>query len=613
MRRLRPIRPLLVTGLLLASLCVLWPDAARAVQLGGALNWNFGRTEQTTPRNNIVRTQFDQWYRAHLTANILRSELGTLRIGGGWRSTRTDDFGTGAAVLTGSAYKLADLNVSLSMLPTRLPMSLTFNRSISKDASGNTTSRSVLGSTLNFSARIPMPDGNPIGLSFNQSKQDARQASDSTARLATVSKRIDLGSKTRLNASYRYSDYSTDTTSVTGHGGSLSSDSQWTEHLSSSLYANLTSQDSNVTRTAAGRNVFLNNNYGGALHYRRGAEASGTLSYSFTETPQSALDDIRSQQLYGRGNLRVGARTDLRGNFAVRRLRMPTTDMDTLSTSLGVHYRPRFGWSTGVTTSLARNQMTDPTGATTSSYNSVSGNAYLSARQEYRPVRLSWGLSSHFTATGGANTQDRLTSAANISATERTLDWIRLTGTYRLTDIRETGVGTGMAPHSREHAVTLGGAFTPKTRVWLASDVLSASFSTRYQRNQSFFDGRNVGSRGFETTVNYRLWSAFQTHAGYKYAFNSDDLQGSHQEVNAGAQWHDQVFHRGTQMVEGDIRRVWLGGRIFNQESTLRYQFNYAVGLMSVSFTADTTWFSGQSGLGDTSTNNLYLSLVRTF
>lgn len=597
----------------LGVLCVLFPSAASALELGGALNWTFGRTEQTTPRSNYVRTQFDQWYQLRLSSNIVRRELASLSIGGGWRRSKLRDYGTGGGVGT-SGYTLTDLHVALSMLPTRLPMSLTFDRSISEDEGGQVTANSTFGSNINFSMRIPMPDGNPVGVTFNQSKQDSGLTSDTTSRLSTLSKRLDLGSHTRVNASYRYSQFLTDTSELTAHGGSLSSDTDWTDRLASNLYANYTSQNSAQTRIAAGRNVFLSNNYGGALRYRNGAVANGTLSYSYTETPVSSVDEIRQQQLYGRGTRRVGTRLDLRGNFALRRMQMQTSDMDTVTTSAGFHYRPRFGWTTGVTASLAHNEITDPTGATTSNYNAVSGNAYMTARHDLRPVHLNWGLNTHFSSASGNNAEDRLAWAASVSAADRTIDWIRLRGSYRLSEIRESvGGAGGLQPHSREHMVMITGALKPKTRVWLDSDVLSANFSSTVKRNQTYFDNRDFFTTQFDTNVQYRLRAGLQTHAEYQYYQNTDDLQGARQQAALGAQLQDNVFLRGTQQLEGEVRRVWLGGETYNQNSTLRYMFNYSVGLLTVSMTGELIYTSDQSGIGNVTTTNLRLNIMRTF
>ncbi|MDH4229773.1 MAG: hypothetical protein OEW11_08540 [Nitrospirota bacterium] len=587
------------------------PQPAAAMQLGGALSWSYGRTEVNTPSSNSVRTEFQQVYRFNLSGNVLRRELGMWTFGAGLRDTKSDDHGTGGGARANN-YRTTDLNFGLTLFPTRVPMNLTLTRSITDNGNGRPVDRSALGTSVDFNTRVPMPDGNPLGVSLRQTSQTVDSAATGIGRMASLDKRFDLGSATRLQSAYRFSQFRAAGSETSAHGLSLSSATDWSERISSNLYANRTTRDSTSTRIAGGRSIFLSNNYGGLVNYRNKAISSGSLAYDFSEIPQEQTDPLTSQQMYGRGTRRLGTRTDVNGSVAVRRLDIQSSQLDTGSASMGVVHRPRLGWSTGLNLGVAQNVTRNSLGQE-HRFGAYNSGAFFTARHEFQPLTFGWGVTTGYVVSSGGTASDRLTDTLNLTLADHTVDWVRLTSFYQFTDIREAPPGHGMSPYTQEHYLTLNGNFQPRTALLLPSDVLSGDFSMTQSRSRLFWTQQDISTSIFTLDGTYRFWSGLEARSGYSIARSSEDMQGAHQEAHSTLAWNGTAFLRGTQRLEGNARRTWAGGGYQVQEAGLAYELGYSIGLLRASLNADTTFRNEGSFYGRDNVNNVRLNVTRSF
>lgn len=598
-----------VAKLLLAAwvgcACIL-PTVSHALTLNGSLAWNMARTETDSDLQNVSQSSFGQDYRINGTGSILTRRIASWSAGVGWRNDKTTFSGTAQS---DQEVSLTDLNMGLVLLPETIPISLSVRRALVDNESGTGASSDSTNSTVSISTQIPM-GRDPLSLTAYQTEQDTGTGSDTTSRLMSLSKRFHLGTRSRLNSSYQYSKYEAPSGRSTGHGGSLALHTEWSDRLTSNLFGNLTSRSSTTTKLAGGRSLFMSNSAGGSVTYRKGRELSGHLAYDYTENPQDQGSDLKNQILSGRGGMRMGTKTDLNANFAVRSLDLGATQLDTATAGMGVRYRPLFGWSTGLRVGMSRNQTS---GAATSDRNALTLNGHLSARHELRPVQLSWGLTSGYSTSDGDFAEDRLTNSAYMSAMEKRLSRIRISGSYRFTDIRQsTGTG-GMDPFTREHGVTLRGNLLPAYNVLRKADQFSATSVASVYWSRQYDIGVNVRNVSFKLEGKYLPVSSVTTSLGYDFQDNSSDLGGSDQIVHASASWSRPALQRGNFRLKGKFRQSYAGSKYESRQVELESRFDYSIGLLRVGFSADITQTDTIGAISETTATNLRLNIVRTF
>ncbi|MFQ5508244.1 MAG: hypothetical protein ACE5FN_02780 [Leptospirillia bacterium] len=590
--------------LILLACALLLPSTALALQLGGSLSWTTTRTETNTPTTDSVQTGFGQTYRTNANGGFLRPGLLNWTAGVGWRRDMTTFSGVNQPARD---VRLTDYNLGFVVLPTVMPLNINLRRSVVDNSSGSGKQTTETG-TISLSTRIPMPDGEPLGVSAFQSEQDATGGT-TTSRLLGLSKRFEIGSGTDLNSSYQLSQYSAPGTRSTGHGASLSTNTVWNERLSTNAFANVSSRSTTSTRNASGRSLFLNNSLGAGLFYRRARTLSASLNYAYSESPQDQGEDIRSQLLSGRGNLRLSKKTDVNGSFALRRLDLNTTRLDTVTARAGLKYRPRFGWSTGGQVSVSSNTTS---GASSSDRNAYTVNGFLNARHDLVPVRLNWGSSLSWSSSSGTFSEDRLTTNAHVSVSEQQLRWVRLNANYRFTDIQQSYGSGGVEPFTQDHGVGLSASLTPKRRVLLPTDSLSASASTSATWSRQFRADRNLRSTSFNLHGSYTAWSGLVADASYRFVDNSSDTTGSEHLFLAAATWSRTALRRGKMRLKADARRSYTGGNLESEEYGITYYFDYSIGLLRASFSANYTSLTLGQGDG-TDTNGVRLNITRTF
>jgi hypothetical protein len=601
--RHRPVR--LAAAAVLAGAVALLPAPARAISLGGSLQWDLSRTESSSTYSSVTQETFGQNYRLNSSGYLVRHRIANWNLGGGWRADRTRFAGTSQP---DRRVTITDLDAGLVLLPGLMPMTVNFRRSIVDSTGDATANQSTLSTTISFATQVPMRDGNPLGVSAYQTTLDPGTGT-SRSRLFSLAKRFDLGRRSRLNTSYQFSQYHAPASESNGHGVSLSENTEWSDRLASNVFANVSSRSTTSTRLAGGRSLFLNNSGGASLFYRRGREVSANLAYSFSQSPQDQASDIRSHLLAGNATVRLDKKTDVNGRFALRRLDLNTVTLDTGTASVGLTYRPRFGWSTGAQVGVANNRTTGPS---TTDRNTYSANLFLNARHDLEPVQITWGGNTAYSTTQGDFAQDRLTSTAQVGATERRLRWIRISGEYRFTDIREAQ-GGGLDPFTREHGLRLTGNVLPRRGIWLPSDVISGSVTTGVHWSRQYQSARNVRTADLQMEGRYNPFGGLTTTAGYELHDNSSDVGGADQVLRANVAWSRSMFRRGSLSLTGDVRRNYTGGNYQSQQATARTTYDYAVGLLHVALSADfTTVDLAGSGSG-TDTNSVRLSVVRTF
>lgn len=588
------------------AMCVFTlPEVAHALTLNGSLGWNMARTETDSDAQSVTQNSFGQDYRLNGAGNVITRRIANWSAGVGWRNDKTSFSGT---TQSDQEVSLTDLHMGLVLLPDTMPISLSVRRSLVDNKTGGATATDSLSSTISIATQIPM-GANPLSVSAYQTKQDVGTG-DTTSKLVSLSKRFNLGEKSRLNSSYQYSSYTAPSAKSTGHGGSLSLHTEWTDRLTSNLYGNASSRSSTSTKLAGGRSLFMSNSAGGSLTYRKGRELSGSLAYSYTESPQDQGSDLKNQILNGRGNMRLGTKTDLSANFAVRSLDLSTTRLETATAGMGVRYRPLFGWSTGLRVGVSKNKTS---GAATSERNSLTLNGHLSARHELRPMQLAWGVASSYSTSDGDFAQDRLTNSANISATEKRLSRIRITGGYRFTDIRQSTGSGGLSVFTREHGVTLNANLLPAHNVLRQADQFSASSAASVYWSRQHDIGVNVRNISFKLEGKYLPISSISTSLGYDFHENSSDLGGSDQVLRASAAWSRPTLRRGQFRLKGHFRQSYSGGSYESRQMELDSRFDYTIGLLRVGFSADITQTDTVGALSETTATSLRLNIVRTF
>lgn len=593
-----------VAACAVAAAC-LASGPAWALEVGGALGWDLNRTESNSDFANIIQESFGQTYRVHLGGGVLSRRLALWNGGVGWRRDLTNFSGIDRG---NREVTVTDFDFGLLALPATLPVNLNLRRSHQESDGGAGVVTDLVTTTASLVTRIPMADGNPLGLSAYASEQDPGTGT-SKARLVSVSKRFDLTSETDLNSSYQFARYIAPSADSTGHAVSLASHTSWSEHVASNVYGNVSSRASSTTRSAGGRSLFLNNSAGGAIQYRRGREASGNLAYSFTQSPQDQAEDIRSHLLSGRGQVRVSKKTDIGGRFTARRLDLPTVTLDTATATMNLVHRPRFGWSTGGALGLAKNRSS---GGATEDRNTYSASTFLNARHDLVPAQIDWGGNVAYSSSSGNLAQDRLTTTAHVGATERRLQVMRISARYRFTDIEEDR-GGGLDPFTRDHGITVTDTFRPARGLLLPTDVISGGVTGSVHWSQQFRPDRHIRNTNLNANAKYVPVAGVVTTASFELQDNSSDLGGSDEILRGTASWTRRAFRRGTARLSGEIRRTWTGGSYESQESKVGLDYDYAIGLLHVSFTADAT-FTDLPGAGSgTDTTNLRLNIVRTF
>lgn len=584
------------------ALCGGAPDAF-AARVSGALSWDYSRNETNTDVSSVTQTGLGQNYRVNATGAVLTTRLATWNLGAGWRDNLASFSGSGQP---SRRVQMLDGDVGLVLLPDRVP--LVFNlryAEVDNSEDGDTNS---LATTASFNTRLPI-GAHPLSISAYQTTQDTGNG-DAVSRLVSLQKRFDLSRRSYVTGSYQFSRFDSRTTAREGHGVSLSGGTNWSGRLSSTYFGNVTSQMSSTSYSTGGQTLFLHNSGGAGLNYRRGAEVSANLNYSFSEDPVGDNGEIRTHLLSGRGNLRASAKTDLKGRFTVRRLELPTVDLFTATGSVGIDHRPRFGWRTGGQLGFATNGTSDNTQG---DRNTVSASQYLSASHELDVMRISWGESVAYSDSTGDFTRKRLTSSATLNVAEKRLTTVRLEAKYRFTDIQESQTGSRLEPLDQEHALTLIGTVQPRRNVWREGDLLSGSVSAGSQWNQYHASDTAIQTTRFKAEANYQVWSGLSALAGYSFQDNSSDIRGTEQALNGSVSWSRRVLVHGSSRLSGDYRQSFYGGGGGDtREASLRWRLDYAIGLVRAALSANLT-YADTGGANATDSNSVYLNITRAF
>ena len=591
---------------LCAALAFALPVPSHAVTLDGSLGWEFKRSEHSNDFNTTVRYGLDQNYRVRAQGAVLSPRLAQWNTGIGWRQDITR--GKGAAD-GDTNVRLADFDAGLLLLPVTMPVHLNYRRSSNDNKSEGSTSTETVTETYSVSTRFPMPDGNPLGFSAFQTDRDV-DVDDSRSRIASLDKRFDLGDRHRLNTSYKYSQYQSAAVKSEGHAGSATVHSSWSPQLTSNAYANVSTQDTNVTRIAGGQSLFLSNSAGVGMSYRRGRAVTANARYGFSQSPQGTSGDIRTHQAVADTSIRANTKLDVDARVRARRLDLPATTLDTAGVTAGLRYRPWFGWNTGVRGGLSKNRTS---GLASTSQSTYSMAVFLNARHELDPVQLNWGANTSYSSVTGNLSRDRLTSSANAGVHEKRLTWVRLDADYRFTDIRETNMGgSELKTFSQEHILSGSGRTPSRKNLWLRGDALSVSADVRSIWSRRFAEGRSVTGHTFRTDAQYTTRIGVAANTGYAFANSTADLGSSH-KLYLNASWSRRVLRRGTSRLQGEVRKSYIGNDFDTLETSAQWSFDYNIGLLSIKFSADIqrTSFGPQDQISES--NNMRLSIVRRF
>lgn len=588
-----------------AAVLLLAAEPAAAVQLGGSLSWDLSRTEQNSSFVDTTQESFGQNYRVTASGATVRRTLGNWTAGVGLRRDFTRFSGTDERNRT---VTMQDLDLGLSLFPRTLPSTLHFRRSMVDNSSGGPVTQNTLNTTISFNTRVRMGDGNPLGVSAYQSTQDTGSGT-ATSRLLSLAKRFDLGNRNRLNTAYQFSRFEAPGSHSTGHGASVSDATTWSNRLSSNVYANVSTRTTTTTRLAGGRSLFMNNSAGGNLSYRRDRDVSANLGYAYIENPLTQGTDLRSHQLSGNARVRLDKKTDLHARFTARRLDLGNRTLDTGTMNAGLTYRPRLGWSTGGQVSLSENRTSGIGNSQTTSY-SVSG--FFNARHQLEPAEINWGGDVSYSSSGGDLSQERLSSNARLEALERRLRWIRISGEVHVTDIRG-GEGGGLSPYLREHGIRAVGNVVPLRGVWLPSDVLTGHVTGRINWTNQYQQSRHVRTSDLAVEGRYSPFNRLTTLAAIEVHDHTADEAGADEVLRGNAAWNQPVSLRGSMNLSGDVRRAYVGGDFQSQQLTGRLAYDYSLGLLRVSLSADVTKVElGRGGAGSDS-NSVRLNILRTF
>jgi hypothetical protein len=588
-----------------AAAVVLAAGPAWALEIGGSLGWDLARTESNSDVSDTTQESFGQSYRVNLGGAVADRRLATWNGGVGWRRDLTNFRGVD---LADRQVSVTDFDFGVLALPATLPISLNLRRSRQQSDGGAAVVTDITTTTASLATQVPMPDGNPLGLSAYESVQDPGTGT-SRSRLVSLNKRFDLTASTDLSSAYQYSRFTAPGGDSTGHAVSLSSHTAWSPFVSSNLFGNVSSHESTTTRSTGGHSLFLNNSAGGGVYYQRGRDASGNLTYSYTESPQDRAQNIQTHLLAGRGNVRLDTKTDLSARFTARRLDLPTVTMDTATANMSLVHRPRFGWSTGGSVGLATNQTSD---GTSTDRNSYTAGAFLNAVQNYVPAQVDWGANVSYANSQGDFAQDRLTTEAHLGAAERRLRLMRLNAEYRFLDIRESQ-GGGLDPYLQDHGITITDDFVPVRGLWLPTDVIDGAISGSTHWSFEFNPDRHVRTTNLEANAKYLPFNGLVTAAAFELQDNSSDLGGVNETLRGSASWSHRAFQRGSARFSGEVRRTWAGGSFESQESQLGFDYDYGIGLLHVTFAADATFTELPDGAPGTDTTSVRLNVVRTF
>lgn len=602
----RVLRTLRAGAVALLLAPVAWPADALALRLNGSLSWDFARTESRSGSVDMVQKGFGQTYRLGTTGTLVSHRIATWSAGAGWRRDLATFSGTPTAARD---MRMTDLDLGMVLLPGTMPMTVNFRRSLVDNNSAGTVGQSSLNSTISLSTRVRMWDGEPLAITAHQATQDNGDSSHKS-RLLSLSKRFRLSDRHMLNTGYQFTQFILPNGTDTGHAVSASTHSQWNDRLASTLYGNVTSRIANGPRRVAGRTLLTSNSYGGGVSYKRGAVLNANLSYAYTETPQDLNADIINHQLAGRASYRVDTKTDVDGNFTVRRLDLTTVTLDTMTANTGIRYRPAFGWAVGSRLGVAANTTSGAAATDRTSY-TVAG--FLSGRHDTVPVEARWGTDVGYHTTRGDFAQDRLTSTVYVNGTDKLIPYVQVIGEYRLTDIREGTGGSGLDPHSLEHGATVTATLDPMRSVWRPGDSLDATMHAGTHWNRQYGAQGTFRGTDFNTEARYLPWDELATSAGYEYSDNTATLSGSSQVLRAGAIWSKGLFRGATGRLSGDVRRTYLGGGFESSEMTVGYTLDYGIGLVRIALKADAKMIDLSGARDGTDSNSIRLNVVRTF
>ncbi len=590
-------------GVLLLAFALI-AEPAWALEVGGAMGWNLARTESNSEVADSVQESFGQTYRVNLGGAVLRRRLAIWSGGVGWRRDLTTFSGID---LPSRQVKVTDFDFGLRALPATLPINLNLHRSKYETGAGELDTN-VITTTASLTTDVPMPDGHPLGFSAYESIQDAGTGA-AKAKLVGLRKRFDLTGDTDLSSAYQFSRYTAPAGDSTGHAVSLSSHTRWNPRLTSNLFGNVSSRSSSTTREAGGRSLFLNNSAGGSLRYMRGRVASGNLSYSYTQSPQDRAEDVRSHQLSANGRLRVDTKTDVSGRFVARRLDLPTATLDTASASVNLIHRPRFGWSTGGSLGTALNQTS---GVASSDRATYTASGFLNARHDLVPAQVDWGGNVSYASTTGDFAQDRLTTILHAGATDRVLQTQRVTAVYRFSDIREDH-GFGLDPFMQDHGITVTDNVVPIRGILLPADLISGSLSGAVHWSQQYRPDRSIRTTSLDANAKYLPFPGLVTSAAFELRDNSSNLGGADETLRGLVSYTHRTYQSGSARLSGQVKRTWAGGNYESQEWGGTFDYDYAIGLLHITFTADASFVDLGRGAQGTDTTGVRLNIVRTF
>lgn len=550
------------------------PLDARFLNLNGIAELSFSDLKTTGNNTKTSNETFQQRYSIGSYG-----DLGIRRIGSynanftfNQQDPRTNGGDQGS-------LRLKTYNLNMNLLPRWYPLSIYANRTVTENEfhqlTKNTTDSYGLAWVLS-TRYVPR-------LSLNLSQTDTESSSGaltSTRSLAlSTSKSIGPAS---LSAGYQLSEVDTGGVKTRFHSYSLGLSGGLPfslplvnkEDLTIGLRANYTT---NVAAASAspGLAISQERSAGADLHYRPNLVWNTNFSYDFSQTPLPGTD-LNRHIATANLNIRPTGNIDLNSSYRLLVFNISNNLISTRTLShfliAGLNYRPIFGLSTGINTSLG---LTDVFADKDSETISQNYNYYINYNKAFELIQFNTGYSLTYGNTKtepSGQSNSNIIHNINLGLSNTRTRIVRVSFNYTFTDI-----DSSLQDSQISNTFSLSADSSYFRNILLFGDSLYLSGSTSYTNTQMI--GETIT---YSTNATYNIRGGMSLNSGYTHS-GRFDLSSADQDTYFGeVQWNTYLFRRVglTMSLRDSVQKTGTGGETDTREA--RSTLNYRIGKLTL-------------------------------
>lgn len=571
---------------------------ARLLNLNGVIELSYSNIRTTQADQKTETQSLQERYSIGSFGNLALSRIGNYNAN--FTFNKQDSWRDGEGQ---SGLKVSTYNLNINLLPRWHPVSLYANRTVTVSEFHQLTKNTIdrYGLTWAVTARY-LPRTN---LNLDQTVTEAQDSTIIRTRSLSLSTNKSIGPAS-ISASYRLVELDTGGEPTRFHSynlglsGGLPIPLVSTDKLTVGLRANYTTNLSSTTPAAPGLNIFQERSVGADVHYRPNLVWNTSLSYDFSQTPLVDTD-INRHIANANLNIRPAGNIDLSSSY--RLLVLDINDIKTLShfANIGFNYRPIFGLSTGVNTSLGLTEVsTNPSSETIfQGYN-----YFINYNRTYELIQFNTGYNLSYgnsKSEPSGETNSNVVNSINFGISNTKTRIVHLSFNYAFF---KTDSSQQDSQISNIYALSADSSYF--RNLLLNGDSLYLSGSASYTDTQRIGETISLSSN-----ATYYIWRGLSIGGGYTHA-EQPSIDSADQDVYFGeAQWVTYLWRR-TSLIMSLRDTMQKTGTGFRTETVeARSIFTYQIG--KVSLNLEYRLASNESNDIESRTDFFFVRIVRPF